>query len=156
MNENKKKRQMKQSGFYVILVSLFLIAGCASAFMKGGSLAPRGYRADVLIDYKAEGTVPAGVTYHLVKTKKGEAMFERSSDGSGALFETRWRDSAGDHFAGWVATSHGYEYVVPLDRSKPAKKYVYPAGYYNLKTINGVTRPVPVTRMDPVATLFPR
>jgi hypothetical protein len=92
----------------------------------------------------------------LVKTDKGEAIFERSPDGSGALFETYWTDSEGDHFAGWVATSHGYEFVVPKDRKKPAKKYVYPSGYYELKEKDGITRPVPNTSIDPVATLIPK
>lgn len=137
--------------------ALVIATGCASMFMKGGSLANAGYQPQkVLVTYKAEGATPPGTTYLLVLTERGEAMFERSPDGSGALFETRWTDDQGDHFAGWVATSHGYEFVVPRDRGKPAKRYVYPKGYYTLQTVNGQERPVPVAAVDPVATLVPQ
>jgi hypothetical protein len=150
---------MKNSKIKVSLLMFFsviLVTACASMFMQGGSLAPAGYRANILVNYDAKGTVPPGVTYHLVKTDKGEAIFERSPDGSGALFETHWTDKDGDHFAGWVATSHGYEFVVPKDRKKPAKKYVYPSGYYELKERDGITRPIPTAAIDPVATLIPK
>jgi hypothetical protein len=136
---------------------IILIAGCASMFMKGGSLAPAGYEPQkVLVSYRAEGAVPQGAEYLLVMTDKGESMFERSPDGSGALFETRWSDDKGDHFAGWVATSHAYEYIVPKDRRRQAKRYVYPAGFYTVQEIGGQERPVPAVAVDPVATLIPK
>lgn len=124
-------------------------------FMKGGDLAPRGYKPQkVLVTYKAEGTVPQGVEYQLIETDRGQAVFERSPDGSGALFLTRWHDERGDHFAGWVATSHGYEFVRLGDGK--VEKYVYPKGYYSVKEIGGIARPVPVVKVDPVATLIPK
>ncbi len=150
---------MRKYSSKVIVLTVFtmiLLTACASMFMQGGSLVPAGYNANIVVNYDGKGTVPPGITYHLVKTDKGEAIFERSPDGSGALFETHWTDSDGDHFAGWVATSHGYEFVVPKDRKKSANKYVYPAGYYELKEKDGVTRPVPNTSIDPVATLIPK
>jgi hypothetical protein len=152
---------MRKTGLarMVVLVALagILAFGCASMFMKGGSLAPAGYQPQkVLITYRAEGAVPPGAEYLLVLTEKGEALFERSPDGSGALFETRWSDEKGTHFAGWVATSHAYEFVVPKDRTQPAKRYVYPKGYYSLQTIGDQERPVPAVAVDPVATLFPK
>jgi hypothetical protein len=138
-------------------LALVIATGCASMFMKGGSLAPAGYQPQkVLITYKADGAVPQGATYLLIMNEKGEAMFERGADGSGALFETKWSDDKGDHFAGWVATSHAYEFVVPKDRKKPAKRYVYPAGFYTLQSVGGIERPVPVAAVDPVATLTPQ
>ena len=148
-----------QKGLQVFFLALILIfaTGCASMFMKGGSLAPAGYQPQkVLVTYKAEGAVPPGATYLLIMNDKGEAMFERSVDGSGALFETKWSDDKGDHFAGWVATSHAYEFMVPKDRNKPAKRCVYPAGFYTLQSVGGRERPVPVTAVDPVATLTPQ
>jgi len=153
MRKNTKERLIFLG---LSLMVITIATGCASMFMKGGSLAPAGYNANIIINYKAEGTVPPNTTYHLVKTDKGEAMFERSADGSGTLFETHWTDSHGDHFTGWVATSHGWEFVVPKDRKKPAKKYVYPAGYYELKEKDGIIRPVPITPVDPVVTLIPK
>ncbi len=108
-------------GIFISIISV----GCASMFMKGGTLAPAGYQPQkVLVTYQAEGTVPPNAEYLLVQTEKGETMFERSADGSGTLFETRWSDDQGDHFAGWVATSHGYEFIVPKDRKLPAKRFV--------------------------------
>ena len=148
---------VRRSAFYPVIICLFLVVGCASMFIGGGALVPAGYKPQsVLVTYRAEGTVPAGVRYMLVQTEKGSAIFERSPDGSGTLFQTIWRDEQGDHFAGWVVTSHGYEFIVPLDRSKPAKKYVYPSGYYSVKEINGISRPVPATAMEPVAQLIPQ
>jgi len=142
------------------LLTLVLVAavagGCAAAFMKGGTLVKPGFvPPETLVRYRAEGQVPAGYDYLLVRTEQGEAMFERAANGSGALFETHWSDDAGDHFAGWVATSHGYEFVVPKDRQQPASKYVYPRGTFRLVDIDGVTRPVPTTAAAPVATLHP-
>ncbi len=141
----------------VWLLGFLLLFGCASMFMKGGDLAPRGYKPQkVLAAYKAEGAVPQGVEYLLIETEKGPAIFERSPDGSGALFLTRWKDERGDHFAGWVATSHGYEFVKLGDGSGKVEKYVYPKGYYSVKEIGGISRPVPVVKVDPVAMLIPK
>ena len=143
--------------FHFIMICLLLAVGCASMFISGGSLVPAGFKPqNILITYRAEGTVPPGVGYQLVQTEKGTAILERSPDGSGTLFQTSWRDEQGEHFAGWVKTSHGYEFVVPLDRSKPAKKYVYPKGFYSIQEINGISRPVPTTTMEPVARLIPQ
>lgn len=134
-----------------------LLAACASMFMKGGALVKSNYKPNkILVSYRAEGPAPAGVEYQLIETADGPAIFERSPDGSGALFLTRWRDNDGDHFAGWVATSHGYEFVVPVDRKKNAKRYVYPKGFYRLADVDGQTRPVPVTKVDAVTQLIPK
>ncbi len=72
------------------LLGFVLLFGCASMFMKGGALVETGYNPQkVLVSYKAEGTVPQGVEYLLIETENGQAIFERSPDGSGALFLTR-------------------------------------------------------------------
>jgi len=140
---------------FVWIISCMFVFGCASMFMKGGELVDAGYKPiTIVVKYKTEGTRPVGVEYWLVETSKGLAIFERSQDGSGALFQTRWTDKDGDHYAGWVATSHAYEYVITRD--KLGKKYVYPKGYYSLETINGIERPVPAVNMNPVATLIPK
>lgn len=153
----ERKRTVSKTAVGLAVLALVLSTACASMFMKGGSLAPAGYQPQkALVTYRAEGTVPPGISYLLVQTEKGEALFERSADGSGALFETRWTDDKGDHFAGWVATSHAYEFVVPKDRKQAAKRYVYPASFYTLQNIGGLERPVPVAAVDPVATLIPK
>ena len=143
--------------YLLLVMALVAGTGCASMFMKGGSLVKEGYQPKkIVVSYKAVGTVPTGVEYQLVETEKGTAIFERSPDGSGVLFETHWKDGQGDHFAGWVATSHGYEFVVPTNRKKEAKKFVYPKGFYFLTTINNIERPVPSVPIEPVAKLIPK
>jgi len=138
------------------LLLLILLSGCASAFMKGGALVPAGYQPQkVLVNYRAEGTIPPNVVYQLVDTERGEAMYEKSPDGSGVLFLLRWKDDKGDHFGGWVATSHGYEFVVPSDRTKDAKKYFYYKGTYTYERMGETGRLVPLSPSDPVATLIP-
>jgi hypothetical protein len=150
------KKYFRQTKVLVFFVILFFILGCASAFMKGGSLVKAGYQTKkVIVSYRAEGIVPQGVKYLLIETETGQAIFEKSPDGSGALFQTRWRDDKGDHFAGWVATSHGYEFIVPVDRTKEAKRFVYPAKTYTIKEIDGIARPVPLSPIEPVARLIP-
>ncbi|HUL22957.1 MAG TPA: hypothetical protein VLZ10_15985 [Thermodesulfobacteriota bacterium] len=150
------KEYFGRTKVFVLFLVVFFVLGCASAFMKGGSLVRAGYQAKkVIVSYRAEGIVPQGAKYLLIETGTGQAIFEKSADGSGALFETRWHDDKGDHFAGWVATSHGYEFIVPVDRKKEAKKFVYPAKTYTVKEISGIWRPVPLNPVEPVARLIP-
>ena len=157
--------------YYPIMV--LLVSGCASVFFQGGTLVPKGYDVQkVIVAYRAEGTVPARVNYFLVKTAEGLAILERSEDGSGPLFQTHWQDHQGDHFAAWVGPSfvpkswhgskaagqgHAYEFIVPFDRSKEAKKFVYPKGTYRIHEIDGIFRPIPKDpKTKPVATLIPK
>jgi hypothetical protein len=142
----------------IFLLCLLVLYGCASMFMKGGELVKAGYKPQkILVTYKAEGTVPPGVEYLLIETEQGPAIFERSGDGSGTLFLTRWQDKQGDHFAGWVASSHGYEFVISRDKKgRKGKRYVYPAGTYEVKVIHGIERPVSIPIVEPVATLIPK
>ncbi len=145
----------RKKGSFIFVILLFIL-GCAPTLMKGGSLVKAGYQAkEVIVSYRAEGIVPPGVKYLLIETGSGQAIFEKTADGSGALFETRWRDDKGDHFAAWVATSHGYEFIVPVDRTKEAKKFVYPAETYAIKEIGGISRPVPLNPVEPAARLIP-
>lgn len=132
------------------------LLGDASILMTGGSLASVGYQPlDVVVSYRAEGSVPKSAEYLLVRTEKGEAIFERSPDGSGTLIDKTWSDEKGDHFAMWILTSHAYEFLVPKDRSKPAQRYIYPAGFYSIVDVGGGMRPVAAAPLDPVATLIP-
>ena len=139
-----------------LILLLTITTGCASWFMNGGVMVDKDYVPEIIIKYKAEGVVPSGVDYLLVRTENGESIFERSLDGSGVLFQAHWEDEEGDHYAGWVSKSHGYEFIVPKDKkNQPTKKFVYPAGYYNVTEIDGVMRPVPLYEIEPVAVLIP-
>jgi hypothetical protein len=156
--------------YYPIL--LLLISGCASgysAFLQGGTVVPEDYQVQkVIVSYQAEGTVPERIHYFLVETDRGLAIFERSEDGSGSLMQTHWQDDQCDHFGAWVSPPVGiiskrglggpaYEFVVPFDRSKEAKKFVYEKGAYRVRSIDGIWRPVPNNpETKPVATLFPK
>ena len=56
-----------------LVAAVLCNTGCASWFMHGGELVGSGYQPNISTNYKAEGLVPAGVTYHLVSTPTGEA-----------------------------------------------------------------------------------
>ncbi len=136
---------------------IFTLVACASAFMKGGKLVGAGYQPlEVIVTYKAVGTVPPNVIYQLVDTERGEALFEKSPDGSGTLFLLRWEDRDGDHFGGWVAKSHGYEFVIPKDRRQNAQKFFYPVGTYRYERFGDRGRLVSNYPATPVATLIPQ
>ncbi len=155
-------------------LALFLLLGCASVFMQGGTIVPEDYQVQkVIVSYRAEGTVPERIQYFLVETDRGLAIFERSEDGSGCLMQTHWQDDQCDHFAAWISPSYvpkrfqgrkfgagmgpAYEFVVPFDRSKEAKKFVYEKGTYRVQAIDGMWRPVPKDpKTEPVATLIPK
>lgn len=159
----RKKTLLHIALSFTLIVGLAFLSGCASMALHGGSLVSRNdsYIQEYLVTYRAEGAVPEGQTYHLVRTEKGLAVFEQAKDGSGALFETLWEDSDGDHFASWIylpgggSSRHGYEFVVPKDRTRNALRYVYPWGTYRVQEIDGIKRPVPANPVEPVATLIP-
>ncbi len=148
----------------ILFVSVFLLffSGCMQMFLGGGELVSDNYEPQkVIVSYRGEGTLPAGVNYFLIEDEEGLAIFEQMDDGSGTLFQTRWQDSQGDHFCAWVkgntGSSHAYEFIVPTDRSKTAKKYVYPAGTWDTRKVNGMTRLVPDDPdVEHVATLIPK
>jgi hypothetical protein len=138
------------------------LVGCSLA-IHGGTLVSKGSSSitEYLVNYQSKGTVPNGTTYHLVRTPRGLAMFEKESRGGGALFENHWTAPDGDHFVAWIylpnggSSRHGYEFIVPNNRSKEALRYVYPWGTYTVQNINGVERPVPMNPVEPVTRLIP-
>ena len=149
----------KISAFLAASMAALLTAACASMFMGGGSLVDPGFKPQqVLVTYRNEGTVPPNTEYLLVRTERGEAIYERDTlKNDGALFETRWSDADGDHFAGWVAmVGLAFEVVVPKDRKQPAKRFVYTKGNWESIKIDGVERPVPRQPKDPDSMLIPR
>lgn len=139
----------------ILLAGLLCNAGCVSWFIHGGKIVDAGYSPDVLVDYTIEGTVPPGVSYHLVLTAEGDGMFERSADGSGTIITNKWQEGDNDHFFCWVGSSHGFEYIMPIDRTQPGHKKLYPKGFYSVRNEGGIEKPNPVAPVDPVATLTP-
>ena len=141
----------------MLVFPLFLVtlSGCASAFLGGGRFVAASEPLQVLVTYRAEGTVPPNTDYLLVRGPEGEAILERSADGSGTLALTHWSTDEGDHYACWVRTAGAYDYLVPKDRSQPAKRFFYPKGTYQGMEENGVTKIVPTTPIEAQATLHP-
>ena len=147
---------MRRILFSALVLSI-AAGGCVSWFLKGAAPVNARYQPNVLIEYKSEGPAPAGATYLLVQTERGEAMFERSADGSGAVISHRWHDKDGDHFACWVPNRQAWVYDVPTDRSQPATRTVYPAGMYILTKIPDVGLwPFATTEIEPQTILHPK
>ena len=170
---------IRLSNLFYFSIMLFL-SGCAatmSTFAEGGIVVPKDYDIQKeIVAYRAYGNVPADVQFFLVDTSEGLAIFERSVDGSGFLYQAHWQDDQGDHFASWVIPLPGfstiverpvkslsgccgtaYEFVVPFDRSKEAKMYRYPKQTYTIKKIDWVKRPIPKDpETKPVGRLLPK
>ena len=143
-----------------VIIVCFILSGCDLIFLITWSDAqpvPKGSKGNkkkVIESYTAD---PYDHTYYfLVKTVNGHEISEIRINGSEILFQNHWIDDQGDHFAGWEAFSNGYEFVIPTDRRKEGKKYVYPKKTYQIKLIDGVRRPIPNDPMtEPVARLIP-
>ena len=109
--------------------------------------APRGSRARALRAAPAQAAGPDGApiagpvatTYHLLPAASGPELFERSSDGSGAIVENRWQAEDGLHFYAWVAQS-SWEYILPGPGQNGVRK-VY-IGATRQTAPDGTTRPV--------------
>src|SRR5215469_4405873 len=85
----------------------------------------------------ASASGPADTVFELVQDGSGAGVFERSSNGSGAVITNHWSDDKADHYFGWVQ-SQGWEYVFPKDASQPSRVV-----YVGLTTAHegDVTRP---------------
>jgi hypothetical protein len=163
------RNTIRLSCFFFYSILLFLLLGCAAAFFHGGTEVPENYKVPkVIVSYRAEGDVPERVNYFLIRTDDDVTMFERHEDGSGSLFQIHWQVDHCDHFAAWVSPPIGivssrglggpaWEFVVPFDRSKEAKRFFYPKGTYRVEEIGAILRPVPNDpNTEPVARLIPK
>jgi len=135
---------MRKVALVVVIVgSLLALAGTAGAgfFLRGG----RNAKTDpstVIAKYAIEPCVmiadgsSAGapeVEYWLFDDTGKLAIFERMGPGDGSIFENHWTDADGDHFFVWVRGSHGFEVVLPEDRSADGDRLVYAGGTYQGK-----------------------
>jgi hypothetical protein len=134
------------------------LAGCAAMPIPGGQVVSHDYRPQVIVRYAADGEVASGVRYSLVRAGARLAFFEQTGDGAGTVLESHWTDAAGDHFAIWatpVEPGEAVEVLVPLDRSQPAYRFVYPPGLYDVRSDNGVERPIPKLPIEASTQLRP-
>ena len=143
-----------------LLVTMFLAVSSPTAsagfFLQGAKKAKRD-PTEVLVKYAIQPCVVIadgsnagmpGTEYWLIKDGAKLAMFEREAPGKGAIIENQWEEDDGTHFFVWVRGSHGWEYVVPHDRSQDGVRLVYPKGSYKRdKDAQGNVRP----RGNPVA-----
>jgi hypothetical protein len=134
------------------------LAGCAVMPIPGGKVVNRDYSPQVLVTYAADGEVTPGVRYSLVQQGSALAFFEQTGAGAGTVLESHWTDAAGDHFAIWATPlepGEAVEVLVPLDRTQPAYRFVYPPGLYDVRNDNGVERPVPKMLIEASTQLRP-
>ena len=134
------------------------LAGCVTLPIPGGKLVNRDYRPQILVTYVADGEVTAGVRYSLVQEGSALAFFEQTGAGTGTVLESHWTDAAGDHFAIWatpIEPGDAVEVVVPLDRTQPAYRFVYPPGLYDVGNVNGLARPIPKMLIEASTQLRP-
>ena len=76
-------------------------------------------------------TIDGGIDYYLADTSSGPALYEfMSGGGSGSKMANHFEADDGTHFVLYVRTSHGYEFVIPKNRSEPGERLVYLAGSF--------------------------
>jgi hypothetical protein len=134
--------------FYSLL--LVVIAGCASAFMAGSKPHSGDLLGNMVDTYKipkctstTDGSVidgPKDSTYHLVQTETGPVLYELDKNGEGAAITNYWKDENGMNFLTYVKTSHGWHYIVPDDKSRPAVREVYVAHTYRVRNLDGILK----------------
>ena len=151
---------MKVKGHRLCLLStlLLLIFGCASSFMVG-SQPHTGVPDNAIASYTiptcnhvSDGTSidgPKDTTYFLVETETGPVLYELDNKGSGAAIANYWKDENGMNFLTYVKTSHGWQYVIPEDGSKPAVRQCYVKGTFRVQNVEGVLK---VTSGSPTYT----
>lgn len=151
MKENKLR-----SSFLFTLV--FLICGCASTFMAG-SQPHTGIPNSSSAVYKiltcqqvSDSTSidgPKDMTYYLAETETGPVLYELDNEGKGAAITNYWKDENGMNFLTYVKTNHGWQYVIPENKTKPAVRQCYVRGTFRVKNVEGVLK---VTSGSPTYT----
>jgi hypothetical protein len=158
MRDHRQTCLRSLGGVTVLAGLVGALVGCATLPIPGGHVVSRDYSPQVLVTYAADGEVTPGVRYSLVQQGSGLAFFEQTGAGAGTVLESHWTDAAGDHFAIWatpVEPGDAVEVVVPLDRTQPAYRFVYPPGLYDVSNVNGLERPIPKMLIEASTQLRP-
>jgi hypothetical protein len=132
---------MRKLLLLILSFSLFAAAGTSASagFFLQGARKAKADPQDVIAKYDIEPCVmiadgsPAGAPgaeYWLFEESGELRLFERSGRGDGAIIENHWKDEDGDHFFAWVRSSHGWEYIIPENRTADAVRFVYVKGSY--------------------------
>ena len=145
--------------YTIVLLSILCIYACVS----GGTVGYNYSEDKVLVQYIAKGDNTAKVCWLLVESDGRLAIIERDQDGNSldTIIRYGWKDLKGHHFVIWAAfldeQSTAFEYIVPEDFTKPAKRFIYPPGSYSILESNGVKRPFPhKVNIAPATILIPQ
>ena len=132
-----------------MVMAILGMTGCASAFMAG-SAPHTGVPEQVVARYRVptcqflsngnQAAGPADQIYYLTETNAGPVLYELDGRGKGAAISNHWVDKDDDHFLTYVKTSHGWEYVIPKDHSKPADRLVYVHGTFHVSKVDDVLK----------------
>jgi hypothetical protein len=79
-------------------------------------------------------------TYYPLLQEGRPALYEIDTNGEGAEITNHWQDEQGHHFVTYVASSHGWHYIIPDEPGKPGKRLVHPAGSYTVQNVAGTMR----------------
>jgi hypothetical protein len=123
-----------------------LVGILASGCIHGGRVAFSSLDGKKIVAaYRAEGRGSSHPDYYLIQTDRGLVLFERVPGGLGSLIKHHWREADEDHFAIWGELLDtrvpAFEFVIPADRTRKGKAFIYPEGTYSLLKINGRYRP---------------
>ena len=141
--------KVKKLRMLLLFTFVFLFFGCASAFMAG-SQPHSGIPGSPIAAYKiqtckhvSDGSSidgPRDTMYYLARTDTGLVLYELDSKGNGAAITNYWKDENGMNFLTYVKTSHGWQYVIPEDKTKPAVRQCFVRGTFRVQDVDGVMK----------------
>ena len=132
------------------LLLLGLLAGCAGYYLMGAAPhegVPPGastYRLGVCTRVADKGPAegPANKTWYVLTGATGLVMLELdNATHAGNEIRNTWSEANADYFFAYEEKGKAYYYVVPPDRSQPARRLAYAAGTYRAVEDGGHTRP---------------
>ncbi|MGH0036320.1 MAG: hypothetical protein ACQGVK_14935 [Myxococcota bacterium] len=119
---------------------LALVVACASAYMRGGTPVdgpPPNPSATYLVSQcteiatQAPIPLPQPLRYALAEGSGGPVLYETDGSGKTTMVTNHWvQEDGADVFFMWVARSHGYQWVLPKQRSEGGVRFVFPAGTF--------------------------
>lgn len=115
----------------------------------------------IVAAYRAEERPESRREYYLLETADGPALLERVPRGVSSLIKNHWREGENDHFALWGefldSRVPAFEFVLPVDRTKKGKAFIYPEGTYSILKIDGRNRPATaIPNPSPTFWLIPK
>jgi hypothetical protein len=89
------------------------------------------YRVTSCKDVATGEETRVNLRYYLASDARGPSLYEfDAAGGDGSRIWNHFVDAEGTHFVLYVRTSHGYEMLVPADKSLPGERRVFLAGTF--------------------------